>query len=720
MAVLQKIRNRGVLLVSAIAIALFLFVIGDLLRGGEGLINQSKQTVGEINGSKVSIQDYQTLFEEFQVWQEIAQQKTSSSEDENNQLKDMAWQTYVQNQLIEAECEKLGLSVTDEEVADMIRLGASQLLQVPVFANQQTGRFDYAQLQMFLSEYKKLKDGGEQVPEAYEKIYKYYMFVQKQMRSQALAGKYQALLAGCVMSNPVEAKMGFDARSTESEVLLVSLPLSTVADDKVSVSDDEVKAKYTADKEKYRQWVETRDVKMIDVAVTASEADRKAMEDNMQEIYTALAAAQGTTDAGNVVRQNSSLYPYSDTKKQKEAFPQMIASHLEGDSTAVAVGQTMKPTYDAMSNTYYTFKVLAKVTEPDSVLFRQLAVIGKDEKDADTKADSIVGALTNGADFKALAKKYNQQGDSAWIATVQYQQAALDADNASFVNTLYAMQKGEVRKLKFTNGNTVILKVEDQRHPVTKYNVAAVVKELRFSDDTYSTAYNKFSSFVAANPTMEQMEANAEKNGYTVRPVNDIPSSQHNIAGIHNTREAVKWLYDEAKPGSVSQLYECGDNDHLLVLSLTGINKEGYTSQEKVAEGIKQQLINEKKIEKLLADNKGVNSIAAAQKIQGAVVDTVSHITFVNPTFVSATMASEPAVSSAASKTQKGQFAGPIKGNNGVYMLQVLDKKTTDAKYDEKAELAQAANTNFRYVSQSLLNDLYMKANVKDARYKFF
>lgn len=720
MAVLQKIRNKGVLLVSAIAIALFLFVIGDLLRGGEGLLNQAKQTVGEVNGSSVSIQEYQSLFEEFQVWQEIAQQKTSSSEDENNQLKDMAWQTYVQNQLIEAECEKLGLTVTDAEVADMIRLGASQLLQVPVFANQQTGRFDYAQLNDFLSEYQKLKDSGQQVPEAYEKIYKYYMFVQKQIRSQALAGKYQALLSGCIMSNPVEAKMAFDARSTESDVLLVSLPLSSVADDKVSVSDDEVKAKYNADKEKYRQFTETRDVKVIDIAVTASETDRKALEENMQEIYTALAAAEGSAEAGNVVRQNASLYPYSDTKKEKDAFPQMISARLDGDSTSVAVGQTLKPTYDAMTNTYYTFKVLAKVTEPDSVLFRQLAVVANDEKEADTKADSIYKALSAGADFKAMAQKYNQAGDSAWISSDQYQNAALDTDNAAYINALYSMNRGEVRKLKFTNGNTVILKVEDQRNPVTKYNVAAIIKELRFSDDTYSTEYNKFSSFIAANPSLEQMEANAEKNGYVVRPITDIPSAQHNIAGIHNTRDAVKWLFDEAKVNDVSQLYECGDNDHLLVVALTGINKEGYATQEKVAESIKQELMNEKKIEKLIADNKAVKSIDAAKQIEGAVVDTVRHITFAAPAFVSATMASEPAISSTVSKTEKGQFAGPIKGSNGVYMLQVLDKKQSEEKYDEKAEVAQTANSNFRYISQSLLNDLYMKANVKDLRYKFF
>ena len=131
MAVLQKIRNRGILLVSIIAIALFLFVMGDLLRGGEGLINQSRQNVGEIDGTSVSIQDYQSVFEDFQVYNEIAQQRTSTSEEENNQLKDMAWNTMIQNKLIEKECNALGIGVTDDEVAEVIRSGQNQLLQVP-------------------------------------------------------------------------------------------------------------------------------------------------------------------------------------------------------------------------------------------------------------------------------------------------------------------------------------------------------------------------------------------------------------------------------------------------------------------------------------------------------------------------------------------------------------------------------------------------------------
>ena len=169
MAVLQKIRNKGVLLVTCIAVALFLFVIGDALRGGEVLVAQSKQQVGEVNGKEVSIQEYQKMIEELQTYYEVMTQKSSFTEDELNRIKDEAWQTFVQNTLIKTECDKLALAVTDEEIAEIIQTGASQMLQTPFFMNEQTGTYDFSVLQGFLSEYKKMKDTGNQVPDIYEK-----------------------------------------------------------------------------------------------------------------------------------------------------------------------------------------------------------------------------------------------------------------------------------------------------------------------------------------------------------------------------------------------------------------------------------------------------------------------------------------------------------------------------------------------------------------------
>ncbi len=716
MAALQKIRSKGVLLVSIIALALFLFVAGDLFRGLESLFQSSNQQVGEVNGKTVSIQEYQKMVDDLQTYYEIVQQKSSFNEEELNRIKDEAWQTFVQSELIKNQCDKLGIAVTDDEISDIVKSGMSQMLQVPVFMNQQTGRYDYANVNAFLAEYKKLKDSGTQVPETYEKIYKYYLFAQRQIRDQLLTQKYQVLLSQVFLSNPEEAKLSFAGRTEESDLLLAALPAASVNDDAVKVTDEELKNKYNEDKEQYRQYIETRDVKVIDVQVTASNADKKAAEAEMADAASKLASATNNTTAGNVVRQATSLLAYSDVYKTKDAFPAMISSNLD----SAAVGSVKAPAYDAMTNTYYTYKVLGKKTEADSVLFRQVGVIGKDEADIAKKADSIMTALNSGANFKDLAKKYNQTGDSTWLNTAQFQTSQVDGDNALFINTLYGMNTGEVKKLKMENGATVILQVMKTANPVTKYNVAAVVKELKFSDDTYSKEYNKFSSFVAENKTLEQIEANAAKSGYTVRPINDVTCSAHGIANIRATREALKWVFDEAKVGDVSQLYECGSNDHLMIVALTGINEEGYRSEAKLKDMLTEEIKLEKKVAKLYESAKNVKSIAEAQKLKDVVVDTIKHVSFASPTYIASTGASEPMVGAVAAKTAKGAFAGPVKGNNGVYMFQVINKTKTAEKFDAKSEETAAAMNDFRAVSNTIINTLYLKANVKDKRYKFF
>ena len=715
MAALQSIRNRGVLLVSAIAVALFLFVVGDALRGGESFFNQSKMNVGEVDGEKVSIQDYQQMVEDFTTFYEIQQNKSGLTEDENNRIKDEAWQTYIQNRLIGSECKKLGLAVTDEEVSEVIKSGYSQMLQVPVFMNQQTGRYDYASVQTFLTEYKKAKEAGQQPADAYQKIYKYYIFAQKQIRNQLLVQKYQSLLSACFLSNPVEAKAAFEGRASESDVLLAAVPFTTVDDKAVEVSEADIKARYDKDKEQYRQYVETRDAKILDIQVQPSTADKAAAEKDMDEVYGKLVEAQTAEAAGNVVRQATSIMPYTNILKTKDAFPPLLSARID----SLAVGTTTKPVFDAAQNVYYTLKMIDKATKPDSVLFRQIGVVARNDADVEKRADSIMTALASGANFKAIAKKYNQVGDSSWLSSSQYQNAQLDGDNALFVTTLTDMAAGQTKKLKL-DGGTIILQVLETRNPVQKYNMAAVVKELKFSDDTYSAEYNKFSSFIAANPSLEQIEANAQKNGYVVRPLNDLTNNGHNIAGIRNTRDAVKWLFDDAKEGQVSQLYECGNNDHLMILALTGVNKEGYRAISKVNEIITEQVKAEKKGEKLMADLSGVTSWAKAKATKGAICDTLRHINFTSPSFIAATNASEPVVSALASKTAAGAFAGPVKGNSGVYMLQVINKSKSAEKFDAKQEQQSLASQNYRRVANSVMQTLYLNAKVKDQRYKFF
>ena len=199
-----------------------------------------------------------------------------------------------------------------------------------------------------------------------------------------------------------------------------------------------------------------------------------------------------------------------------------------------------------------------------------------------------------------------------------------------------------------------------------------------------------------------------------------MQNSEHYVAGVRGTREAMKWLFD-AKENTISPLYECGDNDHLFVMALNKINKKGYMSldDEKVKEYVKQQVIRDKKAEMLMAQVKGVNSISAA-KAKGAQISTVNQITFAAPVFVQATMMREPALSGAVAATAKGKFsAHAVKGNAGVYLFQVVDKKARPAKYNEKEYEQRQRQKSLQSVG-NFMRDLYLKANVTDNRYLFF
>ena len=213
---------------------------------------------------------------------------------------------------------------------------------------------------------------------------------------------------------------------------------------------------------------------------------------------------------------------------------------------------------------------------------------------------------------------------------------------------------------------------------------------------------------------------NAAKSGYRVQEAKDVTTAQHNLAGIRSTRDALKWLFD-ANEGDVSPLYECGDNNHLLLVVLDRINPIGYRSlnDPQVKEMVKAEVIRDKKAEQILAKLNGVTSIAAAQA-KGGVVTPVNQVTFASPVFLTATGASEPALSGAVAATAKGAFdKTPVKGNAGVYMFQVTGRTMRPVKYNAKETELRLRQRAMQYVG-NFMNQLYINGKVVDNRYLFF
>ena len=717
MAALGTIRKRGVILVCIISFGLFAFIAEEAFRSCDSAKNNERQQIGEVLGEKISVQDFQKLVDEYSEVIKMQQGQENLPEEQMNQVKDMVWNTYIQNQIIAKEASKLGLTVTDEELQDILKTGTNPMLQQTPFVNQQTGRFDASSLQKFLADYKAQKanpSANAQMMDQYTKIYNYWSFIEKTLRQQTLAQKYQALLAHCFISNPVEAKMAFKEENEESQIQLAAFPYSDIQDDKVKVEESDLKAKYDELKARFKQPVETRDIKYVDIEVMASAADRAALNKDFAGFHTQLAAA---ADPAEVVRKAASTVSYLGIPVSKDAYPSDIAAVLD----SMAVGSTSAVKANTADNTLNIVKLVSKQQLPDSVQYRVIQVAANSVAEAKTKADSIQGAIAGGADFEAIAKKYGQTGEKAWMTTKQYEYAqTMDKDNKAFINTLNTASVNSLNQLQLGQGY-VVLQVLDRKAMVDKYVAAVIKKTIDFSQSTYRTAYNKFSSFVSANQASADLLKNAAGNGYKVQELKDMTTASHYVANIHSTREALKWIFVEAKEGEVSPLYECGDNNHLLVVVLDKIHRIGYRdlSDPDVKEMVKAEVIKDKKAEQLMAKVNGVKSIAAA-KAKGGKVSSVNQITFAAPTFIAATGASEPALSGAVSATKKGAFsAHAVKGNAGVYLFQVTNKSNRPVKFDEKTYEQKCRQKSMQYAG-NFMNELYMKAHVVDNRYLFF
>lgn len=713
MAALGKIRSHGAILIGVIGAALLAFIAEEAFRSCDASKNESRQQIGEVLGEKINMQEYQKLVDEYTNVIKITQGRENLTDDELNQLKDVVWNTYVQNRIIENEAKKLGLTVTDKELQTVLTVGTNPMLMQTPFVNQQTGRFDSNMLKKFLNEYKQAQSSNPQMAEQYQSIYNFWSFVEKSLRQQLLAQKYQSLFANCFLSNPVSAKMAFKDENEESNIQLAAFPYSSVNDKDVKVDDADLKSKYEELKERFKQYEETRDIKYVSFKVVASAADKAELSKEFAAYDKELAAS---ADPSQIMHKSASLVNYLGIPQTKAAFPQDIAQRLD----SIAVGSTTGVVENKQDNTLNIIKLISRQELPDSVQFRAIQVAGATPEAAHATADSIYKALEGGADFEAIAKKYNQTGEKTWVTSAQYQNApSMDSDTKEYVNTLNTLGVNALKNIEMQQGN-LIVQVTDRKGMTSKYVAAVIKKEIKFSKGTYNTAYNKFSQFVSENQTVEGMEKNASKFGFNVQERKDVRTAEHYVAGIHGTREAMKWLFD-AKDNTVSPLYECGDNDNLLVLALTKTHEKGYRTldDEQVKEYVKQQVVKDKKAEKLIAKLNGVNSIAAA-KSKGAKVGELNQITFASPAFVTLTGASEPALSGAVAATAKGKFSShPVKGEGGVYLFQVVSKKMRPGKFNDQ-EMEQQLKQKAMQYAGNFMQELYIKANVKDNRYLFF
>lgn len=716
MAALQTIRNRGKILIAAVGLALFAFIIEEGVRSISYFRNESHQRVGEVCGTKINVQEFNQMVDEYADIIKLSNNLSSLNDEQMTQIRDQVWGQYVQQQIVENECAKLGLTVTDAEMQSIINEGRNPMLMQTPFV--QNGRFDANQLKQFLAQSSKILGDAtisNEVKDQYRQILAMWNYIEKSIRKETLSMKYQRLFAGALVSNPVAAKAAFNARATESEIVMAALPYSTVADSLVAATDKEMKAKYNELKQIFETQSETRNIKYIDILVTPSAADEEALLDEMKGYAQALAEG---ADPAKTVREAASLVAYSALPLRKEALEHEAAEALD----TLSVGGQVGPFFHAHDNSYNIVRLIGKTTLPDSVEVRQIFAPGDDMAASEKTADSIINALNAGADFDTIAKAYNQPAAKNWIVSQQYEGQMIDAASKKIIETVSTATVGAYNKIVLEGQGVIVSQVTDRRNMVEKYDVAVIKRVKEFSKDTYNKAFNDFSSFLAGNTTLEAMQENAAAAGYTVQTRQGMANTEHYVAGVRNTRDAMRWAFnDDTKVGDVSPLYECGDNDHLLCVVLTGINKKGYMplEDEQVNDYVKSQVLKDKKAVVLTEKMANAKSVEEVAQMDRAVNDTVRRITLASNAYISKTASSEPALSGAVSAAKEGEFKTAVKGNAAVYAFKVLSQKSNGETYDQAQAMKQQAQTVLNNAG-NFTSELYKKAKVVDNRYLFY
>ncbi len=646
----------------------------------------------------------------------------SLSDEQTDQLRDKVWQEYVQFELIKHETDKLGLEVTDKEVEQAIKEGTAQAFQnVPMFM-QPTGRFDYTALQNFLKQAKAMQ-GQQTNPEVAQQIAtinKLWAYTEKQLRRELLMVKYQTVFMRSFTTNPVAAKMEYDARSMASTAEVASFPYASLPQKDVKVTDEDLNSAYKAYKDLFRMDQESRSIKYVDVEVTASAADRKALEDKMQELYQKM---QAGGDLATLVNSSKSVMHYVDLPLSDNLFPADVKAELE----KMTPGQLNAPQYNAQDNTINIVKLVNKSQSPDSILYRALPVQAADATTAATRADSMLKALNSGASFAELAKKAGVPSDSVWITAQQFENPQLSGDNLAFVKSLLNAPLKQYAVMEM-QGMKVVLQVLDRKAIKTKYTAAVVKVPVDFSKATYDAAVSKMNRFLAANHTLADLVKNAPKEGYRVADQENFVTSAHNIGaegynpGVRGSKEAVKWVFDEAKEGEVSSLYQVGEaNNHLLVVALSKVNDGNYlTLDNKEVKNYLTLIVKRDKLAEIATQKyAGIKSVAQA-KAKGAIVENVENLTFAGQTAATAVGVNEPKLAGAIAATKKGATTPMVFGAGGAYIARIIDRKNISTeKFDAKAVMQQKQQAMMQELGQATLFVLRHNAKVQDNRYKF-
>ena len=692
MAVIGKIREKSGLVLIVVGVAMLAFLLPT--DGITGLFGGQDNSVGEIGGVEITGQEFdQKLEQAVYAWE--SQNRTSAPTEIRDQLKEQVWNEIVRSSVLESQFKELGLSVSPEELADMVQGNDPHPQVKQAFTDPNTGAFNPGQVIQFLKSL-------ETMPA--ENRNQWFLF-EEGIEKERIATKYNNLLVKGMYPTTSIQKRTYTEQNEQRNIKFVAKRYISVNDSTVTVSDEEKLAYYNEHKGEYKQDA-SRDIEYVKFDVLPSEADiaeaKKWMEDTAEEFKT-------TEDDSSFVTYNSEQ-PLDERYLAPEAMP----ATLDSAAFYAEVG-TVFPVYEEAG----AF-VLAKLSDvkmiPDSVKARHI-LLKTTNQPSDTllegKLDSIKTLIENGADFAELAKEHSEDvgsaiegGDLGWFQEGQMVPTFNDACFFGNVGELVIVP---------SNYGFHLIDVQEQAQKSRKVKLAKVVRQITPSNETFDEMFAKASSFYGSNSTSEAFTKATEGGEYVKQLAAEVKVGDKDFAGMPNVRDIVRWAYKSEK-GAVCEPKQFENT--FVVAHLAEVREEGTATMEQVEIQVELGAKKKKKAAMFIEEMKGVSSLEELAQKVGGTVESASNVNFA--AYAIPGLGQELRVNGMVATLQQGQMSVPIEGQTGVFVVQVDQVQTTTSESVDYAPIKAQLEQSYQSVANLVLDALKDKFGVVDKRYKFY
>lgn len=701
MALLGTLRDRmGTWVVVFVFVAIAAFILGDIFSGNSNIMNWGRNSVGEIAGKEISIEEYQAAIQEREM-SFMASAGYEPSDRDKISIRQQAWDLLVARHAIVPQYKEVGVEVTERELVDMIS-GKNIFEGIKqAFTSQETGQFDRAQLGNYINQLTKL-------PADNQMRLRWDQF-QKDLKPARERIKYENLLLKTNYVTKAEAEREYHLQSDVAEVKFLYIPYYTISDS-TEVSDAELQDYYNKNKERFKTKG-TRDLKYVVVNVIPSAADSAVVKEDLQKDVEAFKTSQ----QDSIYASNNSDGQNAYGKYNRGNLPSFIQ---ESDLTE---GNVIGPVLDG--ETYRVVKISKISTDTawsaraSHILIRAADASATAKAEAKEKARKILAEIKAGADFGAKAREHGTDGtaqsggDLGWFTQGRMVKPFEDA--------VFSVSKpGLLNDVVETDFGYHIIKVTEAKTN-TAYEIAIIERQITPSDETANEAYRKAETFADDLSGVAEFEARAKQQGLTVVDGKNIDAGDRRVGALGDARQVVQWLYRDASVGEVSEIFDL-DNQHVVAV-MTGKVEEGYKPLDVVRAEITPAVRNEKNADLIIGKLSKLNgTLEEIAKAYGADANvyTSSDLKLNSNALPSAGY--DPKSVGAAFALENGKRSAPIEGENGVLLIETINRTVAPDLNDYTSFKSQLEQSAVNLSSMSIAEAIKDKSDIEDERYKFY